>query len=621
MSKSTLSIDGNLRRGALLLALLVCVLYQGTIRSGFQYDDFHSIVRNPHLIPANVGQFFLDPGLFSVNPESTMYRPLLLATFTLNRWMSGDEPWSYHLANVLLHAGNAAIILWLLRLLGLTAGTSALAATLFAIHPINSEAVAYVSSRSELLASLGMFLFCGLALTCSTRWTHRLATVVAMGAALLSKSVAIVAPVLAIVGLASDAGVRAKVRSLLPVGSAVVAIVVVYLFAIRSLVTRAVVDSPVRDMVPQLATQTKALGYYIWLTVMPIRLSVEHQFLVSRDLDPTVAMGGAFLLSLVLVAWRAHPWRWGVAWWLICLLPTIVVPLIVLVNEHRLYAASVGGFAMIATAIQSQRSEGRPVAVILIAAYTIMLALLTVGRIEVWQSERSVWEDAATKAPASLKAQLRWADALAFKGDVELAEAAYLRALALRSHHPATRNNLGRMYLVQGRWDEAQTQFGLLLNVSPDNVPARMNLAQILFRQGRLDEARVQYEAVMAYETTHGRAQLRIAQIGLRQDSPAAQVLRWLEQAEAAGETSVDLHVSRGIVLRRLGRGEAALAAYRAALAKAPASADVWYNLGNLYVEQENRTEAVQAFTRAIECAAEDDVIRQSAIDRLRALK
>ena len=109
MSKSTLSIDGNLRRGALLLALLVCVLYQGTIRSGFQYDDFHSIVRNPHLIPANVGQFFLDPGLFSVNPESTMYRPLLLTTFTLNRWMSGDEPWSYHLANVLLHAGNASV--------------------------------------------------------------------------------------------------------------------------------------------------------------------------------------------------------------------------------------------------------------------------------------------------------------------------------------------------------------------------------------------------------------------------------------------------------------------------------------------------------------------------------
>jgi tetratricopeptide (TPR) repeat protein len=629
-----LSIDGSQRRVALLLVLLVAVLYQGTLRSGFHYDDFHAVVRNPHLSLSNTVNFFHDPSMFSVNPESAMYRPWLLTTFSLNRAVSGDRPWSYHLGNVMLHAANTVAVLWLLRLLGLSAGACALASVLFAVHPLNSEAVSYVSSRSQLLATLGVLLFCSLTLRASTT-THRLTGVVCLIMALMSKSVAIVSPALALLGWqrtqdhspsgdhsSSGEGQSVANRTRILWASVVAVVLVVYLTLIRSLLAKAVFDAPVRDRFAQVATQAKALGYYLWLTVMPVRLSVEHQFDVSRALDPIVGLAALFVGSLAIVCYKGRgTWRWGSLWWLICLLPTTVVPLIVLVNEHRLYGAGIGALVLIAVVLSSLHLKCRPVAAGLIAAYTIMLALLTVQRVDVWRSESSLWQDAAQKAPASLKAQLRWADVLDSEGEFELAEQAYLRALALRPFHAAARNNLGRSYLVRGRLDEASLQFQALLERSPDNVPARMNLGQTYFRQGQMSEARNQYEAALGFDLTQGRAQLRIAQIGLHENGSTAEILDWLDRAWEAGERSVDVFVSRAIALRRAGQLAEALSAYQSAIAINADSPDVWYNLGNLYVEQGNETAAAQAYVEAIRNAEEGSVIRRSAQDRLRALK
>ena len=68
-----------------LLLLLVAVVYTGAIGNGFHFDDFHTVVNNPSIRDlARVPTFFQDAGAFSVNPESAMYRPLLLTTFAVD---------------------------------------------------------------------------------------------------------------------------------------------------------------------------------------------------------------------------------------------------------------------------------------------------------------------------------------------------------------------------------------------------------------------------------------------------------------------------------------------------------------------------------------------------------
>ena len=139
--------------------LFVCGtgIYIEAVGHRFHYDDFHSIVENPHIRTlANVGRFFLDPSQFSTHGHNPMYRPVVLASYAVNHAVDGLNPRGYHLFNVLLHGINGILVYALLRALTPTA-VAFFAACLFAIHPINSEAANYVSSRSEMLMA-GFFL-------------------------------------------------------------------------------------------------------------------------------------------------------------------------------------------------------------------------------------------------------------------------------------------------------------------------------------------------------------------------------------------------------------------------------------------------------------------------------
>ena len=258
-------------------------LYWGSLDHGFHYDDYHSVVRNLHIRSlGNVSRFFLDPSTFSEEEENAMYRPVLLATYALNFSSSGLDARGFHRTNVLLHGLNAGLVfLFLLQLVGerKIAGGGAL---LFAVHPLNSEAVNYVSSRSELLMATFLLLACVLYLRFRSaggaRWY--VGAVCAAALSLLTKSVGGVA----VLSLASCdwlgkgwEGMRSHWRQYLPF----LALPVSYLLFTRSIIEKAVL-TPVRTLDVQLWTQLKALVFYALTTGVPVNLSVDPQFSLSR---------------------------------------------------------------------------------------------------------------------------------------------------------------------------------------------------------------------------------------------------------------------------------------------------------------------------------------------------
>ena len=146
------------------LALVVCAVYGNSLSGSFHYDDFHSLVQNVHIRDLQrIPDFFLDPSLFSVDPDKAMYRPLLLVSFALNYALGGYEVVGYHLANILIHLA-CVLLLWSLAI---THGRSAAlcAGLVFALHPVATEPVNYISSRSESLAVALLLL----AFACYTR--------------------------------------------------------------------------------------------------------------------------------------------------------------------------------------------------------------------------------------------------------------------------------------------------------------------------------------------------------------------------------------------------------------------------------------------------------------------
>ena len=612
-------VRGGWRRDAVIAAglfSLCCALYAGTLGHGFCFDDIHSIARNPHIRSLDhLGEFFLDPSLFSVNPESAMYRPLLLVSYALNWSLTGADPWSYHAVNVLLHGINAALVFLLLLVTGAGRATAALAALLFAANPVNAEAVSYVSSRSELLMAALVLLTCVLHLVSRTRGSRGLGvvSVVMAGAALLAKSVAVVLPGLLVLldwTIGGWALVRTRWKGYIPF----VLVGVVYILHARHVVARAVL-TPVRGLGPQAWTQVKALSYYVGMGVVPTRLSAEHEFYVSRSpmewpVIASILVVGTTVL-LVVSARRARSLRLGVAWWGLCLAPSLAVPLIVLANEHRLYLATLGLALVTAKCLRALVPRYGAVALVPAAAYTSFLAILALERSEVWANELQVWQDAARKAPHMLRPHLRLADALVPEGRLREAEEAYLRALDLRPLHPATRNNLGRLYLSQNRLVEAEAQFEALLKASPDNTPARLNLGGVLMRRGEWRRAREVYLQALEFGDTGGQSQRHLGKIALRYADDPLAALGYIDTAlTKVDDGEAELLADRGVALRALARYDEAEGAYLQALHLDPLLVQAWYNLGNLYLQLVRPLEATKAYGRVVEIGSDGELSR-----------
>jgi tetratricopeptide (TPR) repeat protein len=280
---------------------------------------------------------------------------------------------------------------------------------------------------------------------------------------------------------------------------------------------------------------------------------------------------------------------------MIVLVPTFAIPLIVLVNEHRLYLAMVGWCLLLAWFFRWLIGRRHRLALSGLATYTILLAILTLQRGQVWSDELTLWNDAAAKAPAMLRPHLRRADALEKKGQLPDAEKAYLRALALRPQHAATRNNLGVLYKKQHRLPEAEHQFRALLAVSPDIIQARLNLADLLLRQGQWRQAEVELLRALDFADTGGLAQKKLALIALQFAGDAERARVYGEQALALAEDAA-IWTTQGVALRALGQVAQAEAAYRRALFLEPESIDTWFNLGNLYRDLQQPDKDLQAY-------------------------
>src|SRR5579863_2307312 len=163
---------------ALLLAA-VALAYANTLANQFAMDDELYILRNPQVTDPSLQR------LFSPNSVSAVFRPVTFATLALNWALGGASPVGYHLINIFLHAGATWLLyVLLLELLGSApegAAVAFAAALLYAVHPIHTEAVAWVVGRAELLAA--GFLFAGWILHLRDRPTASLACFAEIGRA------------------------------------------------------------------------------------------------------------------------------------------------------------------------------------------------------------------------------------------------------------------------------------------------------------------------------------------------------------------------------------------------------------------------------------------------------
>ncbi len=514
-----------------------CVLvYANSLDNGFHYDDEHSIQKNVHIRDlGNLGRFFTDPSTFSVDHDKGMFRPLLLISYALNYAYGEYEVAGYHWVNLLLHAANACLLWGLLMALGMGRRAALLAGLLFALHPLGSEPVNYISSRSESLAAL--FYLAGLLAFVAAGRDHllkfRAISWLCLAAGLMSKSSAITLPaVLLVYDFIFLSGFDLKKLRLHFVRRHLGywLVISVYLFIITGnrFLTNSLANR-VRGMDEQVLTQVKAFAYYAKLLFWPLGLNVEHQFSVAKTVDVAVVLGLFFLLSFVaLMIWcyrrRLSAGLFFGLWLLISLAPVMIMPLNVLVNERRLYLPLAALCAGLAFALHSRYLRRYTNA---LAAFVLLFyAALTWQRNEVWQDNFSLWGDAVARAPQMPRVHLymgnthkdaarllppdsevtaaHWAEARSyFRRAIELQPQG--GDLALRAL-----NNLGAVSFVLKDIDAAERAYRRAVELNPEYADALVNLGTVYHERGRVEADPSRSQAKLKEAVTHYSRALRL---------------------------------------------------------------------------------------------------------------
>lgn len=407
--------------GAVLLA------YGLGLGGDFVYDDLHSVRDNLALRDlGNLPAFFYDVDLFS-SLDCRLYRPVLLCSLALDAAISGMHPWMFKLSNLGVHYLCGLLLMQLAGGFGQRGWPVLLGACLFAIHPLNSEAVLTISGRSNMLMSLGLLaaLCCHQHAMQGRAWWV-LGTLGATAVSLGAKEPGMVIPILLVIleGLRigraprQDWDLRAAAVRVLPV-----ALLVMGYVALRAEMLGAasmgvgswtgggdVHAGHSRGLSTHLATMCLVLPQALLQFLLPLGLTMDPVLPYTNEwASAPVVLGGLLLAGLVAFGLRA-PRRRPDLFFAVCLVcgtaaPWVLKPLNLPFLEHRLYAPMAGlcMVSMLATAWLA-RLQGRARVLPVFAAYAVLLLGLSVDRSLDFRSSRVLWTAELEHNPESLVA-------------------------------------------------------------------------------------------------------------------------------------------------------------------------------------------------------------------------
>lgn len=561
------------RNALFIIAAAAFAAYANSFHTPFVFDDNHTVVENIGI--RNLAD------LKAVFTSDYAGRPLLFLTFALNYAAGGLNPFGYHLVNFLLHAATSFIVFLLLDNLlgreGITDRRWALAgALLFAVHPMNVEAVTYISSRSDGLATFFYCLAFLLVIAAGFRLNAKSLLALALFAAgLLTKEIAVTLPaLLTVFVLQFETEKRKEAVPLLALFWLTLPLFFLYrLYALDAVLEKKAEQAatPYDYLLTQL---TMVPLRYLPRLFVPINQNIDADIgMRTTLLDPSVMLGGGLIAAALIFAFvhfkRHRAYSFAVLWFLGTLSVTSsFYPIIDTYTERRLYIA-LPAFALAAAYALARLAAARPAALKgLTMAMGVVLAIFTVlafQRNAVFSSPISLYEDAASKSGEKSRVY------------VGLAEA----------------------YMAAGMMDKAEETIRFAIKAFPDHVSVRLKHCWLLGNKGDFDGMRREIDAMRPERPGDLVWYYDFKGVLAGQAGAYAEGLSWLDKALAVDPAHVDARANRIILLGMMGRHGDALAMAREAVMRWPYKADYHYQLGTLLLP-DDRAAAVREFEAAL---------------------
>jgi hypothetical protein len=467
--------------------LLAGLVYLNALHNPYVYDDYHTVVENQSLLhPTNIRALLWHD----------VTRPVINISYAIDHAIWGGGALGYHVTNVLLHMLNVALLFVLARRLAEgRIGAPFAAAALFAVHPMMTEAVGYISGRSELLCAT-FFLS---AVLCGGRWLRddgsrwAVATVGLWLAALASKEIGATFPFVFLcydTWVASDSADQKRRRLLrihLPLIAAAVGAGLARLIILR-------VEYPGATTIhwSYVLIGLDVIRRYMWLILIPSGQTIFHAVRAVRGLFDLRALAAIGVVGLtVAFAWRVRRTSGvvtlGLFWFLLLLLPSLTLTVFDQgepMAEHRVYLASCGlflaagaGFSQLDAWAGRLHPRARPLAPVILMLILLSFSADTLLRNAMWRSPVALWRESVELAPMHYRPRLLLGEALQDEGRRAEAAEQYRTAIRLRPAEPTGHVKLGRLLAELGRTSAARQQFNEALEVAPRDPAALQSIA------------------------------------------------------------------------------------------------------------------------------------------------
>lgn len=563
-----------------LCAVLGLIVYFPALKAPFMFDDYEFIVNNP---------LARDAGVLFSQWHAAGLKILTYSTFIINFIVGGQDPFGYHLVNIILHLCNA----WLLSVLAVKILKTPqiekhfkqpqkemipfMAALLFLAHPVATSAVSYVWQRAELLTT--MFYLTALIFYITARQDRKIFYYIAAAACFIvgifAKGTIISLPLVVILLECALWPVSRKKAYAI-----ILSLGAVFFFNAYMVIWEepwGIYSDRIMNPLMQLSGVIMTAGYvwtqlfvtvkYLVLAVLPVGQNFDYDIpLAASFFEARIFFSAAILAGLIacaLILWnKRRLLSVGIFWFLLCLVPAALLGGREPMWEYRMYLPLSG----------------------------LMLGIVATV-LQVFPLRKTVW---ALCAVVAVFAGLAFARNLLWRSPEHL----LLDNIRQSPHKPNPYQLLGAFYLTQGRIDEAETYLEKTIALAPDAAESYNNLALIAKNRGDIPKARDMFEAAIRLRPTLTSAYINLAYLTLGQgdDAKAEDLLRQsLQVQETEGA-----YAALGKVCLTRGQWDEAENFLNKSLSINPGASQAYFWFGELWVARQDQQKARLMFQQAV---------------------
>jgi protein O-mannosyl-transferase len=497
----------------IIIAVFSFLVFFNTLGNDFVFDD-ESVVQNYQAIRnlSNVPKFFTaEEGFHKV--IGNYYRPIVSTTYAIDYAFWELTPKGFHLTNNLINLIASLFLFAILNRLfsknkfGILA--SLIATLIFTAHPVHTEAVSWISGRTDSLVTLFFFaaFYFYIAYYDERKNKYLILSLIFFSFGLLSKEMIVTFSVIILLfdftwRKKSFKEIFAEWKTYLYY----IALTVIYL-AIRYALLHNVVERTKynyfydKDIITGIATMLKTIPMYLKLLVFPVGLLYHYNGVIPDSntfMDMSVIFSIILVLALLIISFLLYKEHskitFCISFVFVTLLPVMnIVPTMNYMAERFLYITSFALVLLIVFVITKYINEKNKNIILTLSLVVILIfTFLTVKRNSEWKNNDTLYSTAEGKDGSVLL--VNCGNIYANKKQFDEAEKRYRRAIELRTNNVLAHHNLGLIFLIKGNLDSAEIKFkdGLAVDsLAPDGY---FQLSNVYQQEGRIEDAIAQLE-------------------------------------------------------------------------------------------------------------------------------